>query len=46
MSDQDLPHGSVEKVPQQGSLPSPERLHVYALKRFDAQARRQVAPSA
>jgi hypothetical protein len=35
--------GSVEKIRQRRSLPSPERLRVYALERFDAQARRQVA---
>jgi hypothetical protein len=35
--------GSVEKSRQRRSLPSPERLRVYALERFDAQARRQVA---
>jgi hypothetical protein len=35
--------GSVEKSRQRRSLPSPERLRVYALKHFDAQARRQVA---
>ena len=29
---------------QRRSLPPPERLRVYALKRFDAQTRRQVAP--
>jgi hypothetical protein len=33
----------VEKSRQRCSLPSPERLHVYALERSDAQARRQVA---
>jgi hypothetical protein len=38
-----LSNGSVEKSRQRRSLPSPERLHVYALERFDAQARRQVA---
>jgi hypothetical protein len=32
--------GSVEKSRQRRSLPSPERLHVYALERFDAQAGR------
>jgi hypothetical protein len=36
--------GTVEKGLQRGSLPPPERLRVYALQRFDAQARKQVAP--
>jgi hypothetical protein len=40
--------GSVEKAALsevEGSAgPAPERLHVYALKRFDAQTCRQVAP--
>jgi hypothetical protein len=35
--------GSVEQCRQLRSLSSPERLRVYALKRFAAQARRPVA---
>jgi hypothetical protein len=35
--------GMLKKIHQRRSLPSPKRLRVYALKRFDAQARRQVA---
>jgi hypothetical protein len=36
--------GRIEKCGQRRSLTSPERLRVYALKRFAAQAGRQVDP--